>query len=223
MRRPSDDLFRLVKSMTGSEKGYFQKMSVKSSDKNINKYIKLFNLIDSQTQNKNYEESMIRQGFKNDSFVNNLHVAKGHLYKLILKSLMQYHSQNSISININELFIGLGFGLGTTVHCCDIIQSMLYYETKRFENLISEKDAIIHFIANDKILSIEGRNKFRKYVKYLDELVKLNTKEQRDIDFAVTKTKEKLISENGILEKAWLLEKLNEMSRKPNRENSSIL
>jgi len=90
---------------------------------------------------------------------------------------------------------------------------MLYYETKRFENLISEDDAIIHFITNDKILSLESKNRFRKYVKYLDKLIKLKTKEQKNIDLTLIKIKEQLISENEILEKAWLLEKLSEMSK----------
>jgi hypothetical protein len=93
-----------------------------------------------------------------------------------------------------------------------IIQSMLYYETKQFESLISEIDAIRHFIINDKILSIENRNSFQKYLKYLNQLVKLNTNEQADKGLSINKLKKSLISEKGILEKHWLLEKISLMS-----------
>ena len=106
MRIVSDELFRLIKSMTGSEKGYFKKMSSKEKDKNVNKYIKLFNLIDQQTSGNNYNEELVRKGFHGDKFINNFHVAKGYLYKMILKNLIQFHSENSFSIQINTLFNG---------------------------------------------------------------------------------------------------------------------
>ncbi|HEY3250127.1 MAG TPA: hypothetical protein VGK25_03310, partial [Ignavibacteria bacterium] len=92
-----------------------------------------------------------------------------------------------------------------------IIQSMLYYEMKQFEPLISEIDTIRHFISNDKILSIEIRNTFQKYIKYLNELVKLNSNEQTDKYLAINRLKKSLISEKGILEKQWLLEKFTGM------------
>jgi hypothetical protein len=94
-----------------------------------------------------------------------------------------------------------------------IIQSMLHYETGQFENLISEVDSIRHFISNDKTLWVENRNSFLKYVRYLNELVKLNMKELSDRKAAVRKLKKSLISENGILEKGWLMEKLNALNR----------
>jgi len=106
MRIVSDDLFRLIKSMTGPEKGYFKKMSSKENDKNTNKYISLFELIDEQTSGKNYDENAVKEDFKDEKFINNLHVAKGYLFKLILKSLVQFHSENTISIQISSLFNG---------------------------------------------------------------------------------------------------------------------
>ncbi|MDQ3019271.1 MAG: hypothetical protein M3R36_01680 [Bacteroidota bacterium] len=104
MRKPTDDLFRLIKSMTGPEKGYFKKMAEKSRKNDDNKYLKLFNVIDSVTGNKNYDESKIREQFKGDILLNNLHVAKNYLYKIILKSLVQFHSENSSSIKITDLY-----------------------------------------------------------------------------------------------------------------------
>lgn len=93
-----------------------------------------------------------------------------------------------------------------------IIQSMLHYETGQFENLISEVDTIRHFISNDKTLGSENRNSFQKYVKYLNELVKINMKEQSDKQLYTDLLRKKLFEENGILEKSWLLEKINELN-----------
>jgi len=95
-----------------------------------------------------------------------------------------------------------------------IIQSVLHYETGQFESLISEVDTIRHFISNDKTLGSENRSSFQKYIKYLNELVKINFKEQPDKQFDAKMLKENLVSENGILEKRWLLEKLKELSGK---------
>jgi hypothetical protein len=92
-----------------------------------------------------------------------------------------------------------------------IIQSMLYYETKQLESLISEIDAIKHFITNDKTLSVENRNSFQKYIRYVNELVKLNTHEHINRTVSINEIKKSLIPEKGVLEKQWLLEKLNEL------------
>lgn len=94
----TDDLFQLIKSLDQSEKRYFKvfaTMHIKESDDN--KYVMLFDAIDKQ---ENYDESKIRKEFKNEKFLNQLHVAKNYLYNNILKSLRLYHSEKS---RLNEL------------------------------------------------------------------------------------------------------------------------
>jgi len=94
----TDDLFQLIKSLDQSEKRYFKifaTMHIKSSDEN--KYIMLFDAIDKQSE---YDEAEIRKKFKNEKFLNQLHVAKNYLYNNILKSLRLFHSERS---KLNEL------------------------------------------------------------------------------------------------------------------------
>ncbi|HMS33239.1 MAG TPA: hypothetical protein PKC91_04060 [Ignavibacteria bacterium] len=94
----TDDLFQLIKSLDQSEKRYFKifaTMHIKNSDEN--KYIMLFDAIDKQSE---YDESEIRKKFKNEKFLNQLHVAKNYLYNNILKSLRLFHSERS---KLNEL------------------------------------------------------------------------------------------------------------------------
>jgi len=94
----TDDLFQLIKSLDQSEKRYFKvfaTMHIKGSDNN--KYVMLFDAIDKQVE---YDEALIRKQFKNEKFLNQLHVAKNYLYNTVLKSLRLYNSEKS---KLNEL------------------------------------------------------------------------------------------------------------------------
>jgi len=90
--KPSTELFDLVKSLSKSEKRFFKlSSSLQSGEKN---YLKIFDVIDRQ---KNYDEEAIKDQFKNETFIKHFPSEKNHLYKLILKSLRSYHSDNSVS------------------------------------------------------------------------------------------------------------------------------
>jgi hypothetical protein len=90
--KPSTELFDLVKSLTKSEKRFFKlSSSLQSGEKN---YLKIFDVIDRQ---KTYDEDAIKSQFKEETFIKHFPSEKNHLYKLILKSLRSYHSDNSVS------------------------------------------------------------------------------------------------------------------------------
>lgn len=86
----SDKLFGLIKSLTKQEKIYFKTYAKigKSSNKN---YILLFDVIVNQTE---YDESKIKNRFKNERFIKQLPVAKDYLFKMIMKSLRMYNDFN---------------------------------------------------------------------------------------------------------------------------------
>ncbi len=90
--KPSNELFDLVKSLTKSEKRFFKlSSSLQSGEKN---YLKIFDVIDKQNE---YNENAIKDQFAGETFIKHFPSEKNHLYKLILKSLRSYHSDNSIS------------------------------------------------------------------------------------------------------------------------------
>ena len=94
----TDDLFQLIKSLDQSEKRYFKVFATMHiKDVESNKYVKLFDAIDSQSE---YDENQIRKQFPKEKFLNQLHVAKNYLYNTILKSLRLYYSEKS---KVNEL------------------------------------------------------------------------------------------------------------------------
>jgi hypothetical protein len=91
-------LVELIKSMTKSEKRYF-KMSA-NLQKGEKNYTLLMDAISSQ---KKYNEGLILKKFSDKKFSKNLGVAKSDLYKLIMNSLRQYHSQNSVSSRLTDM------------------------------------------------------------------------------------------------------------------------
>lgn len=90
--KPSIELFKLVKSLTKSEKRFFKMTSsLQSGDKN---YLKIFDVVEKQDE---YDEEALKKEFKNETFIKHLPSEKNHLYKLILKSLRSFYSEQSIS------------------------------------------------------------------------------------------------------------------------------
>jgi hypothetical protein len=90
--KPSIELYKLIKSLTKSEKRFFKLSSaLQSGDKN---YVKIFDFIDAQ---KEYDEEALKEEFKDETFIKHLSSEKNHLYKLILKSLRSYYSEESLS------------------------------------------------------------------------------------------------------------------------------
>ena len=90
--KPSTELYKLIKSLTKSEKIFFKlSSSLQASDKN---YLKIFDFIEGQGK---YDEDALKEEFKSETFVKHLPSEKNHLYKLILKSLRSYYSEQSIS------------------------------------------------------------------------------------------------------------------------------
>lgn len=95
--KPSNELFELIKSLSKSEKRFFKlSSSLQSGDKN---YLKIFDYIDKQAS---YDEEDLKEVFKKERFIKHLPSEKNHLYKLILKSLRGFHSDNSINSVLKE-------------------------------------------------------------------------------------------------------------------------
>ncbi|MBB77695.1 MAG: hypothetical protein CL844_01685 [Crocinitomicaceae bacterium] len=107
---PSDELFKLIKCLTKSEKRFFKLFSsLQSGDKN---YLKIFDYLVGQDK---YDEYELKTKFSNEKLVHNLPSEKNNLYKLILKSLRAYHDGKSINSilkkNINNIEILYNKGL----------------------------------------------------------------------------------------------------------------
>lgn len=90
--KPSTELFKLIKSLSKSEKRFFKlTSSLQTGEKN---YLKIFDYIDKQAV---YDEEALKKEFKGEIFIKHFPSEKNHLYKLILKSLRSFYSEQSIS------------------------------------------------------------------------------------------------------------------------------
>ncbi len=93
----SNDLFKLIKSLSKSEKRYFKIHSTLHTIGKRNKYLDLFDIIEKQ---KEYNEDKIKKKFEKELFIRQFNVAKKYLYEMILKSSQQY--SKSINSNLRD-------------------------------------------------------------------------------------------------------------------------
>lgn len=100
LKTVSDDLFRLIKSLTRSEKGYFKKFASRNTPGEKNNYIILFDAIDKMEV---YDENLLKDKIKKASFINQLAVYKNYLFNLVLKSLQSYSTYETVDLKIGEL------------------------------------------------------------------------------------------------------------------------
>ena len=87
--KASTELFDLIKSLDGGEKGYFKKHTFINSKSTADvNYLRLF---DSIAKQKEYDEQKLRSQFRKHAFARQFPVAKTYLYNRILKALHSYH------------------------------------------------------------------------------------------------------------------------------------
>lgn len=160
--KPSNELFNLIKSLTKSEKRFFKlHSSLQDGEKN---YLKIFDAIDKQSE---YDEADIKGQFEGEVFIKHFPSEKNHLYKLILKSLRAYHSENSISSILKQEIKNIEI----------LYNKALFNECNKFL-MRAKKQAIAHekfyflfeLISWEKML-LEEAFEDGKFTKDLDTLI----------------------------------------------------
>lgn len=94
-RAPSEDLFRLIRSLSKGEKRNFKLLAGLLAGEKDKKYIELFDVIDRQDT---YDEGRVLRQTK-DLYGGQLAVGKHYLFKLILKSLVYYRNNPGADLN----------------------------------------------------------------------------------------------------------------------------
>lgn len=101
MKKPSDDLFSLIKSLTPSEKGYFKKYASLHNSNGDNNYLKLYEIMN---KSEIYDEELVKATYKDEKFIKHLWVIKKYLYETLLKSLQEYHGDKQIESQLNDTY-----------------------------------------------------------------------------------------------------------------------
>src|SRR5262249_49149187 len=96
----SDSVFRLIHSLTKSEKRYFSLQA--AVNRNSSTYLRLFKALDQQRE---YDETLLRKQWQDEHFLRNLPVIKVQLYHFLLKTLRNFHESRSVDFTLKELML----------------------------------------------------------------------------------------------------------------------
>lgn len=160
--KPSNELYKLIKSLTKSEKRFFKLSSaLQSGEKN---YLKIFDFIEKQSE---YNEDELKDFFSEETFVKHLPSEKNHLYRLILKSLRVYYSEQSASSILKQELKNVEI----------LYNKALYKECEKFvqraKNLAIQHEEFYYWyelIAWEKKL-LEAAFEDGEFTRNLDEIV----------------------------------------------------
>ena len=100
MKKPSDDLFRLIKSLTKSEKRSFRLNAFSGSEKK--KYRLIFDAIDAQ---ESYDEEALKYKFRNEKWSSRFNASKHYVYKVLLRNLSAYNRKYEPSYQLDDLIL----------------------------------------------------------------------------------------------------------------------
>jgi len=104
MKKPKEDLFELIQSLTPSEKRYFKVNSPHGSERK--NYMKIFEEINKY---ETYDEERLRKKFKGEKVLRNLAKEKQYLYKAILRSIRLFRLETSVDAQVRELILNAHF------------------------------------------------------------------------------------------------------------------
>ncbi|MFN8286269.1 MAG: hypothetical protein U0V74_05920 [Chitinophagales bacterium] len=135
----TDDLFRLIKSMSRTEKGYFKKFVQGFSSGKENNYVLLFDLIDKAeaADDKAISKAFAAQTKKKV----NLRALRPYLFQLLLKSLRLYYEKDNYRFDatnrVNEVEILLDKGLDDLAYrrSAESVQHCAKYELNELKLL----------------------------------------------------------------------------------------
>ncbi len=104
-KTPSEKLFRLVKSLSGSEKRYF-KIYINNKGGKDNKYLQLFEAIEAQDLfNEEKLQRTVYPGGATES--RKYSELKGYLYDLVLRSLQAYDEKSSVDYKLKNMLLSV--------------------------------------------------------------------------------------------------------------------
>ncbi|MEZ4885521.1 MAG: hypothetical protein R3E32_12385 [Chitinophagales bacterium] len=98
--RPSDNLFKLIQSLSASEKRYFKIYAEQHIIGKKNNYMQLFDMIAKQTE---YDEAAIKRKFRREKFIRQLTFTKNTLTHKIMKALRSFQEGSKNRSEESEL------------------------------------------------------------------------------------------------------------------------
>lgn len=172
------DLFALIKSLNQTEKRYFKIFASMGMKTKKSSFVKLFDAIDNQNK---YDEKQFLTKYSNQSFVKNFRFNKHYLFNLILRSMRIYHSKGSVQAQLADMKKDLDF----------LYKKKLYKPGLKLL-MKAQKLALKYEVHNDLVdlykkehVYSRYRNSPKKYVSYLNKLLKNELGALKDLENVV--------------------------------------
>ncbi len=177
-KTPSKKLFDLVKSLSSAEKRYFKVFVSKKNDSK-NKYVTLFDAIESQTT---FDDEALIKSIYGDAKIQSRKYSelKAYLFDLILKCLQAYDEKSSVVTQISNMLgnVQVLFKRGHFEDCKDVLKktkkiALKYeefsqlYEILQWEKWLAHTTIDIDFLDN-QLDRIEDEEK--QYLQQLNNL-----------------------------------------------------
>ncbi len=93
-------LFQLIQNLDKSEKRYFVLLTGHYKDKDSH-YLKLYHYI---VENEIYDDKLLKEHFRKESWIDNYTIVKKYLYEKLLKALRFYHTEKFERADFNQMY-----------------------------------------------------------------------------------------------------------------------
>jgi len=171
MNKPSDELHKLIHSLTANEKGYFAKFAQRQSE--LGKaYIRLFNAIQQQEV---YNEAVLRKKFKD------LAVLKSYLKELILQTLRFFGTDNNnpnLILDKNMIYASILARKGLLKSAAKLIEQSI--EIADDNSLFEKKLVLLSQLLDIKMREIIPEKKW-KFLYDMNNITTATQKQQYNI------------------------------------------
>ncbi|MGB0424223.1 MAG: hypothetical protein ACPGED_07870, partial [Flavobacteriales bacterium] len=159
----SDNLHKLIKSLTKPEKRYFKIFASRHVIGDKNNYLRLFDAMDRQLE---YDEAKLLKKFKEEAFINRFSITKNRLYQSVLKSLDAFHSNSSIEAQLKR-----------QIHCAEIMFNKSLYDQS--EKLLGSAHKVA--VKYEKVTSLIEIRKWQKKLLEKKHYEDMDKKELREV------------------------------------------
>ena len=171
-KTPSNKLFRLVHSLSGSEKRYF-KLFAGKEEKN-SKYLRLFDAIEAQEA---FDEEALKQAVYGAAAIEGRKYSelKAYLYDLILKSLQGYDERSSIDFRLKGMLqsVRVLYKRSQFDDCKDLLA-----KTRKLARKYEQFNTLVEVLNWEKAIAYAQTD-----IAFLDrELPRIESEEQRALE-----------------------------------------
>lgn len=160
------ELYKLIHSLTPTEKAYFKKYAYKSKSDTENPYLLLFDAILKQSE---YNEEALKKKLKHTKLINNFSAAKNYLSDLIITTFSNIQENNSVENKLLSILQQLPFLLERRIN------NLLQKKIQQAKSLIYEYELYNYYAAvhHYEITVLEIDKKYETKKNKLDDEYKI--------------------------------------------------